>query len=536
MASADLLGIETPRVFIPPIRDITVERDDNGLTTHGFAAIAFAEDLLGLKLFPWQKWLLRHGLELNTDGTYRFRTVVVEVARQSGKTLIEMVLALWHMYALRSRTVIGTAQDLANAEKAWKEAVSLAQSDEELAELIPSDGVYLGHPKQFQIVHHVDGKELTSEYRTASASRRGGRGFSGDLILLDELREHQNWDSWAAVTNTMNARPKAQCWAFSNAPDATGVVLRYLRALAHRELDWPDNDSEVQSDVLGEIEALPEFEDMPDVQFDVGWFEWSMAPGIPRNDPQGLMQANPSCNHTEITDNCITYRALISGLRTSPAHVAEAEICCRETSFGVGGPFPEGSWVDSTDPDARPATGSPIMICVEVSSKRSHTFITRAGLTDDGVAVVAISDDRAGTDWVIDHLVETRKSYRGIVVRSVLGAPVGSLLKDMQRRRLPVVEWKGDQLAAGCGQMFDRLRDKQLKHLPHGGLDMAATSAVEKTQPAGGWVVDQIKSPTDVAPLNAAIGAVWGLANLPSVPRVHGWDADQISDWERQTT
>ena len=533
---AELLGIETPRVFIPPIRDVTVERDENGLTTHGYSAIRFAEELLNLKLFPWQRWLLLHGLELNIDGTYRFRTVVVEVARQSGKTAIEIVLALWHMYALKSRTIIGTAQDLANAEKAWKEAVSLAQGDEELAELNPNDGVYLGHPKQFQIIHHTDGKETTSEYRIASATRRGGRGFSGDLILLDELREHQSWDSWAAVTNTMNARPKAQCWAFSNAPDASGVVLRYLRALAHRQLGWPDFDEDIQSDVLGEIEALPEFDDMPEVEFDVGWFEWSMAPGLPRNDPQGLMQANPSCNHFEVTDNCITYRALISGLRTSPAHVAEAEICCRETSFGVGGPFPEGTWVDSSDIDARPAPEAKIMICVEVSHKRAQTFIARAGLTADDHAVVGISEDRAGTDWVVDYLVEHRKSYSGIVIRSVLGSPVGALLKAMQKRRLPVVEWKGDQISAGCGQMFDRLRDTTLRHLPHSGLDMAATSAVEKHQPAGGWVVDQLKSPTDVAPLNAAIGAVWGLANIPAVPRVHGWDTDKISDWEKQLT
>ena len=267
--STDLLGYTEPRIFTPAKRELTPQ------TSHGFAAIAFAEQMLHISLFPWQRWLLIHGLELNVDhNTYRWRVVVCEVARQSGKTLILIVLALWHMYALKSRTVIGTAQDLANAEKVWKEAVALAQADEELAEMIPTDGVYLGHPKQFLIVHNEDGRELTSEYRIASATRRGGRGFSGDLILMDELREHQNWDSWAAVTNAMNARPKAQCWAFSNAPDAFGVVLRYLRALAHRELGWPDDDEDIQGEILGEIAALPEFEDMPEVEFDTGFFEW----------------------------------------------------------------------------------------------------------------------------------------------------------------------------------------------------------------------------------------------------------------------
>lgn len=526
---SELLGYTEPRIFTPPKRELTPE------TSHGFAAIAFAEQMLHMRLFPWQEWLLIHGLELNEDDTYRWRVVCVEIARQSGKTMVLIILALWHMYGLKSRTVIGTAQDLANAEKVWKEAVALAQSDEELAEMIPEDGVYLGHPKQFQIVHNEDGKERTSEYRIAAATRRGGRGFSGDLILMDELREHQSWDSWAAVTNTMNARPKAQCWAFSNAPDALGVVLRYLRALAHRELGWPDNDEDVQGEILGEISALPEFEDMPEVEFDTGFFEWSMAPGLPRNDPDGLMHANPSCNHTEVTENCITYRALISGLRTSPAHIAEAEICCRETTIGVGGPFPEGSWADTTNPEARPAVGAKIAVCVEVSNRREHAFIARAGM-DGERAVVGIREDRAGTDWVVPYLVENRKTFACVVVRSGAASPVAALLAEMQKARLPIVEWKGTEIAAAHGQMFDRLLvgKSKVEHLPHGGLDMGATSAVERIQQGGGFVVDINKSPTDTAPLYAAIGAVWGTANLPATPRVHGWDPEKIKQWEKQ--
>jgi hypothetical protein len=498
----------------------------------GFSAIAFAEKMLRIKLFPWQRWLLIHGLELNPDGSYRWRIVIVEVARQNGKTLVEIVLALWHMYALRSHTVIGTAQNLDNAEKAWKEAVSLAQSDEELAELIPNDGIYLGHPKQFMIVHNEDGQELTSEYRVTA----DGRGFSGDLILMDELREHQNWDAWAAVTNTMNARPKAQCWTFSNAPNALGVVLRYQRALAHRELGWPDDDEDIQGAILGEIAVLPEFEGMPEVEFDTGFFEWSMAPGLPRNHPDGLMHANPSCNHTEITDNCPTWRTLISGLRNSPAQVAEAEICCRETTIGIGGPFPEGSWDATTNAQARPADGAKIAVCVEVSNRREHTFITRAGIAADGKAVVGVAMDSAGTDWVIDYLKEHRKTFASVVVRSGAASPVQSLLDEMRKARLPVTEWKGIEIAAAHGQMFDRLRDSTIEHLPHGGLDTAATSAIERILPGGGWVVDHNKSPTDVASLLAAIGAVWGVANLPPVPRVHGWDMDKVKERVRDRT
>ena len=533
--ATELLGCTEPRVYTPEKRELTRK------TSLGFAVIEFAETCLHMKLFPWQKWLLIHALELNPDGTYRFRTVVVEIARQNGKTTIQIILALFHMYVLRSPLVIGTAQDLDNAGKAWGKAVMLAQNDAELGELIPDDGVYMGHPQTFTIVHQEqddDGRDVerTAQYQTTA----DGRGASADLILLDELRTHKTWDDWAAITNTMNARPKAQCWCFSNAPDATGVVLRYLRALAHQELGWPDDDQDTQGVILGEIAALPEFEDMPEAEFDIGFYEWSMAPGLPRNHPEGLMQANPACNHTSIVENTITYRTLISGVRLSPAHVVEAEICCRETTMGVGGPFPEGSWgstlIDVSKPEGEwpaPAAKSKIVVCVEVSTRREHTYIARAGLTKDGLAVLGMQEDRPGTDWVKQYLLDERKTFATIVVRTGAASPVQALLKELQDARLPILEWKGNEIPAAHGQMFDRLRDSRIAHLPHAGMDNAATSAVERNMPGGGWVLDHNKSPTDVAPLLAGLGAVWGLAHLPPTPRIHGWDPDKIKEWAK---
>ena len=33
-------------------------------TTDGFAAIVYAEEILGVRLFPWEKWYLIHRLRL----------------------------------------------------------------------------------------------------------------------------------------------------------------------------------------------------------------------------------------------------------------------------------------------------------------------------------------------------------------------------------------------------------------------------------------------------------------------------------------
>lgn len=518
-----VLGITEPRIYTKPL-----EHHCNPLTgellekyTDGPAAIAFATDpkILGITLFPWQEWLLNHALELNDEGFYRFRIVITMVARQNGKTTVENILALWHMYALRSGLVIGTAQNLDRSEEAWKDCLALAELDDEMNDMIEERN--FGHPKFFNL-------ENGCEYRVVAASRRGGRGFSGDLILLDELREHHSWDSWSSVTNTMNARPFAQAWAFSNAGDALGVVLRYQRALAHRELGWPDGDDDAEllgtdADVFAGLDEseLPEGWD----EITTGFFEWSAAPNDKRTDVWALAQANPAMNHTEITLNCPTLRNLIASLKGTPPLEFDMEVLCRFVPGAEGGPFPEGMWDATKDPTADCGADAEIVVCVEVSSRRDAAFVARCGrYVRDGkdVAVVGISQDQPGTDWVLQHLIDTRDTYRGIVVRSEGGAPTVNLLEDLRNAtddygdplQLPLIEWTGPDVQAAHADMSDRLRDKTIEHLPHKGMDVAAVTAVALLNPSGGWRIDIKRSPTDTASLYAAIGAVWGMDHL----------------------
>jgi hypothetical protein len=493
-----ILGCETPRIFTPPRRELTPA------TTQGFACVAFAEDVLGIRLLPWQRWVLIHALELDEAGFYRFRTVCVEVARQNGKTLVLLILALWHIYALDSRMVIGTAQDLTRSEHSWAEAVEWAMNNDELAPLIES--VIRSHPKVLKLV-------TGCEYRVATSSRRGARGFSGDLILLDELREHHDWDSWAAVSNTMNARPRAQAWCFSNAGESLSVVLRYLRACGHRELGWPDGDADASV-----LEGVGEDVELGDTS--LGWFEYSAPPHAARDDEAALAQANPAKDHTEVTENCVTQRALMAQLRMSPPHVYDTECMCRWVSLAGAGPFPEGSWAATIDDKAVPAEGARSAICIEVSAgKRERTYVARAALDEDWRPVFGIWADQIGTEWVWEWLHANRAGYAGIVLRTGAGTPARSLLDEIEAAGLPLIEWQSVDVSAAHGQMFDLLRDSEtapkVLHRSHPGLDGAATTATIKVQSGGAWILDTNKSVCDTAPLTAALGAVWGLGRLP---------------------
>ena len=299
-----LYGDEIPRVFTPPLRRLTPK------TSAGFACIDFAENVLGLTLYPWQKFFLVHALELLRDGSFRFRTVVLLVARQNGKSTLAQVLALFFMYVRAARLVIGTAQNLDIAEEVWAGAVEIAEDCDELA-------------AEIKKVNQTNGKKsldlMTGErYKVQTASRRGGRGLSGDLILLDELREHQSWDAWGAITKTTMARALALILALSNAGDASSIVLRYLRKMAHAALGDPDGINADGLGLLEVVEAVPEdiAEDAPDAEDDsLGIFEWSAPPGCSLDDRAGWAAANPSLGYA------ITERAIAAARKTDPEWV-----------------------------------------------------------------------------------------------------------------------------------------------------------------------------------------------------------------------
>lgn len=492
-------GCETPRVFTPPLRKLSPK------TSLGFEAIEFAEDVLGLTLLPWQKWLLIHALEVLADGTFRFRKVILLVARQNGKSFILQVLILWRMYLDGCNLTIGTAQNLDVAEEVWEGAIEFAQDNEELAE-------------QIDKITRVNGKKTLrlqsgERYKVAAASRRGGRGFAGaELILLDELREHQSWDSWAAVTKTTQTKERAQIWGVSNAGDATSIVLRYLRNMAHQAIGDPDH--------LGEIEDAPEeLDDDLDDADSVAVFEWSAEPGCSISDRDGWAQANPSLGHM------ISERVLAGDAKTDPEWVFRTEVLCQWSDGSLEGPFPPGTWEATTDPASEIPEGGRFVFAVDVSWDRSTAHIAVAGNRADGLPHVEVVASRAGTDWVEPWLKE-RSGTPGLVgvTWQPNGAPVSSLTADDDGKLegIPVVLWK--DIGPSCGTFYDLVKVTQehpkqgLRHRPQPILDVAAATA--STRPlTDSWVWDRKKSPVDIAPLVACTAALWALSAVPE-PRV----------------
>lgn len=500
-----LYGKAEPRVYTPPLRELTED------TTLGFEVVRFARHVLGVKLYPWQEWLFVHALEIvgsfEDEWHFRFRTVVVLVARQQGKSTMGIVLSLFFLYVLQSALIIGTAQNLDQAEEVWSGAVEMAEGNPELAE-------------EIEHVYRVNGKkslELTEgrRYKVSAASRRAGRGKSGDLVLLDELREHQDFLAWGAITKTTMARPDALVWCMSNAGDGTSVVLRHLRLKAHEAIGDPDG-----------ICAALATADVPDEDTDdstLALFEWSAPAHADVRDREAWCQANPSLGYGLVTE-----RALASACATDPEDVFRTECLCQWVEAAVVPPFPLGSWDAGKDAESEIAPDSPLWYGVDVSKDRSKSAIAVAGLRSDNCWHVELIAYRSGIGWLQGWFADRAKPDRPMqVALQGRGAPISSMADVL--KALPGVtvnECVGKDVAAWAGRLWDSVSAcaegsdsdaTRVYHRPQPALDLAANIATTRPLGDGAWGWDRHRSTEDISPLVAVTMAL-GSATAVETP------------------
>jgi len=483
-------GIIEPRIFTPPLRELTPE------TSLGFLFIEFCESL-GQPLLLWQQWLSIHALEIvgdyPQDWHFRFRYVVVLVSRQNGKTYWFKLLGIFFNYVLETKLVIGTAQNLDKANDTFEEAVDLIESTPTLDRLF--DKALRGAGKR---EYHLK----TGERWKVVATNRRGRGWSSDLILMDEIREQTDWEGWSAISKTMLARPSAILVAVSNAGDATSVVLRHLRLQAHAQLGDPDHVAQNRGGLGGE-----------DVDDSLGLFEWSSTPDCDIHDKTEWARANPSLGYGFLTE-----RALQSAVNTDPEKVFRTECLCQWVETLLPQPFPDGAWDAGTDPASFIAPESEIYYGIDMSADRRWVSIAACGQREDGhyhVEVIArMPDISKAVDWF------RSRSQRGKMNLAFQGrgAPVSGMAEEICT--LPNITrcaLEGPELTNGWARFYDGVAalepgtvksGAKIYHLPQPVLDTPAKTMQLRQMGGGMELPDRVKSPDECSPLIACFVAM----------------------------
>lgn len=503
-------GSTEPRVFTPEKRELTPE------TSLGFAVVDFAQDVLLVDLLPWQKWLFIHALEIEGDldgeWSFRFRTVLVLVARQQGKTMMSEILALFFLYALGVNLIIGTSTNLDAAEEVWDGVVDIAESNDELAE-------------EIEDIKRSSGRKTITlsgrrRYRITAANRKGARGKSGDLILLDELREHQDFSAWSAVTKTTMARPNALVWCMSNAGDGSSVVLRNLRMKAHARIGDPDGINSSLGSSAVDMEELKDFDDDT-----LGIFEWSAHPNAKVTDRDEWALANPSLGYGFVTE-----RSLASACATDPADEFKTECLCQWVTAAVTPPFPIGAWEKGQDNDSQIAPDSPLWWGVDVSDDRNRSSIAVCGMRADRTWHAELVEYRVGVGWLQGWFAERAQKYNGMrVALQVKGSPVAAMADIIGAvDGVEIVPCQGADVAGWCGRLWDAVAacddasnsdSVPVFHRSQPALDLAANIAATRPLGDGAWAWDRKKSLEDISPLVAVTMAHGAATSVEKVKK-----------------
>ena len=479
-------GMTEPRLFTPPLRELTPA------TSLGFACVEYAKSVLKKSLYPWQEWALIHALEivgeLGGEWKFRFRTVLFLISRQNGKTVLSEVIASFFLNILCVDSIFGTSLSLDKAEEVWEAVVQDQESIPELSAELQRVGRTNGSKKLV----------LTGlrQYKVGAPTRRAGRGDSNDLVMLDEIREQRDWETWAASVASTNAKPNGLVVCFSNAGDPDSIVLRQLRAQAISSItgkDAVDFDGNVDGSTLG-------------------LFEWSSPDGAKTDDMDALAQANPALGYGYLTE-----RALLSNRATFPENKFRSECMCQQVETILPQPFPDGAWDAGLDSSSQIAPESEIYFGIDLSQNRRWTVIAAAGFREDGNMHIEVVARQIGTEWAYKWFEERQKTKPMNLAFQGRGCPVVGLAEQIctlpNVNRMPI---EGGELSASWGRFWDAVAANEpesnrgglkIFHLSQPVLDAPAKTMQLRSLGGGVELPDRIKSPDDPSPMIACFVA-----------------------------
>jgi len=468
------------------------------VSTAGHEAIEVAE-MAGLHLDPWQQLVLIEALGEQEDTFYNdllnqeqrkwaaFEVGLV-VSRQNGKGGILEARELAGMFAFGERLITHTAHLFDTSAEAFQRVLALIENTPDF-------------DAQVKKVSHSHGKEgifLKSGQRLLFKARsdRGGRGFTGDVVIMDEAM-YLSPAVIAALMPTVSARPNPQLWYTGSAGDRESVHFGRVRT---RGLSSTDPS--------------------------LCYLEWSVdvcTPTCPddcsehdrREAPETAAKANPA----------LGIRISIDYVRNEFRSLGETEF--NRERLGVGD-WPtdgmswqlvgEDTWTGLSDRLSHPR--NPVCFALDVNPERSMGAIAVAGIRPDGLWHVEITDHLVGVTWMVDRVEQLVKRWKPCA--TVVGnfGPAAALIPDLEAKGIKVIKASMGERAAAAGGLVDAcVRPPNapaswrplLRHLGQAPLTTAVASAVKiPIGKDGAFVLGRGNPSQDICPMVAAAGALWG--------------------------
>ena len=435
----------------------------------------------GIDPLPWQETAARYIEAVGPGGRPRFREVAVIVARQNGKSKLLVPLIISRLR--QGRRIMHTAQDRALPREVFYEVSDVMSEDQTL---FPQRN---GRPTRPRFANGQEEIRLNNGgmYSIVAPTRSGARGSSRDLVIIDELREMEDYDFIAAAKPTMTASSYPQILYLSNAGTDDSVVLNALRE--RREADPT-----------------------------LAYLEWSAGPDRKSDDVRGWLESNPAIGHERdgMADpiHALRDEHRVAVLEGTMAYF-ETEHLCRWVQTlrdrYVDGDAWRDCHADALESSRLPCVG------VAVAPEGTRASVVMAFQQSDGTIGMRQLFERTGSPVDLAALGDELRAYAAKRSAKVAFDPMtdGELAKYVK-----VVERVNGSAFTNASEQFVRLVDgKKLRWHDADAVttDLAFTSRKEHDA-TGSFQAVRSSDDRPITAALAAIRAVW-LASGPRKPK-----------------
>jgi phage terminase large subunit-like protein len=462
-------GVQSPRVALVP-RAADSEVDD----------AAFLASSYGLTPDEWQETILEGWLGKRADGRWSSPRCGLAVPRQNGKNGVLEIRELHGLVVLGER-FLHTAHEVKTARKAFMRLLSFFDNERHFPEL----------REMVKEIRKTNGQEAVTLHNGGSVefvarSKGSGRGFSVDVLVLDEAQELSE-DALAALLPTISASDNPQTILTGTPPGPASVGEVFTRM---RNAGLEGKDARLC------------------------WHEWSCEGEVDHDDRRLWAAANPAL-----------------GIRLRHDTVSDERAAMDEETFGRErlGMWAKAGGATVIDMALWKHLGQigsqvedePVAFALDISPDRSTSSIAVAGRCSDGTPQVEVVDNRRGTGWLVDRMQGLKERRNPIVILLDPSGPAGSLIPALAERGIEVEQVSGREMAQACGAFYDAVlesatlageepRAPRIRHTDQPVLQAALAGARQRPL-SDAWAWNRKTASSDITPLVAVTLALHGL-------------------------
>lgn len=428
----------------------------------------------GLTPDPWQRIVLDDWLAVDRVGMWTALTCGLSVPRQNGKNALLEVRELFGMVG-RGEKILHTAHEVKTARKAFKRLQHFfGTKPEDPGAKFPELNALVAE------VRNVNGQEAVvlkngGSVEIVARSKNSARGFTVDVLVMDEAQEMTDDDLEALMPTTSSAPLGNPQWIYTGTPPgprANGDVFTRTR-----------------NDALGKPKRL-------------AWHEWSADSAVDLDDETEWRRANPALINGRLQFE------VIEGERSrfSDDGFARERLGMWAASLSQY-VIDSQSWAAVADETSQAVDR--LALAVDVSPDRTVGSVSLAGQRADGSWHVELDEQRNGVGWLAHYVTERceRNPIRTVVIDGA--SPAASIVDDLRQRGVNVTTTNAREMAGACGQLYDGVMDAWLHHIDQPQLNLALS--VARKRPLGdAWAWNRKSAASDITPLVAATLALWG--------------------------